>query len=183
MTSSIPNDLELVIDYVNTLDLETGTDELATSSTAIEWLAARGLLTGRGASLGADGLKQAVRLREALRALMLAHNGAAHDPQADRELEQAARRGDLAVHFDEDATVRLEPGQDGLDGALASLLVPVVRASSDGTWQRVKACRAGDCQWAFYDRSRNRSGTWCDMAVCGNRTKVRTYRQRQPERP
>jgi predicted RNA-binding Zn ribbon-like protein len=183
MTSLIPHHLDLVIDYVNTLDLETGTDELATSSAATEWLAARGLLKDRGASLGAEGLEQAVRLRDALRALMLDHNGAAHDPGATRELEEAARRGDLAVHFDEHAIVRLEPGHDGLAGALASLLVPVVRASSDGTWLRVKACRADDCQWAFYDRSRNRSGTWCDMAVCGNRTKVRTYRRRQPQRP
>jgi len=49
----------------------------------------------------------------------------------------------------------------------------------DGTWARVKACVADDCQWAFYDSSRNRSGRWCDMAVCGNREKVRTYRSRQ----
>jgi predicted RNA-binding Zn ribbon-like protein len=49
---------------------------------------------------------------------------------------------------------------------------------SDGTWARVKACRAEDCRWAFYDFSRNRSGTWCDMAVCGNRAKVRAYRAR-----
>jgi predicted RNA-binding Zn ribbon-like protein len=51
---------------------------------------------------------------------------------------------------------------------------------SDGSWQRVKACRADDCHWAFYDFSRNRSGTWCDMAVCGNREKVRSYRERAP---
>ena len=107
MTSSIPNNLELVIDYVNTLDLETGTDELASSSAATGWLAARGLLKERGASVDADGLERAVRLREALRALMLAHNGAAHDPRAAQELEQAARRGDLAVHFDDHATVGL----------------------------------------------------------------------------
>ena len=65
-------------------------------------------------------------------------------------------------------------------GFLATLLVPVAEASRDGSWQRVKACRAGDCLWAFYDRSRNRSGVWCNMAVCGNRAKVRTYRQRSP---
>jgi predicted RNA-binding Zn ribbon-like protein len=183
VTSSIPHHLDLVIDYVNTLDPERGTDDLATSSAAIEWLAGRGLLKDHRASLGADDLEHAVRLREALRALMLDHNGARFDPRATRELEQVARRGDLAVHFDEHATVRLEPGNDGLPGALASLLVPVASASADGTWLRVKACRAEDCQWAFYDRSRNRSGTWCEMAICGNRTKVRAYRQRRPQRP
>jgi predicted RNA-binding Zn ribbon-like protein len=58
--------------------------------------------------------------------------------------------------------------------------VPVAEAVRDDSWQRAKACRAADCHWAFYDRSRNRSGVWCEMAVCGNRTKVRAYRDRAP---
>ena len=37
---------------------------------------------------------------------------------------------------------------------------------------------AEDCRWAFYDESRNRSATWCDMKVCGNRAKVRGFRER-----
>ena len=60
-------------------------------------------------------------------------------------------------------------------------LVPVALAMGDGSWERVKACRDEGCEWAFYDRSRNRSGVWCDMAVCGNRTKVRAYRERKPQ--
>ncbi|HEX6654657.1 MAG TPA: CGNR zinc finger domain-containing protein, partial [Candidatus Limnocylindria bacterium] len=31
----------------------------------------------------------------------------------------------------------------------------------------------------FFDRSRNRSGTWCTMAVCGSRMKSRSYRSRR----
>ena len=47
-------------------------------------------------------------------------------------------------------------------------------------WSKsVKACQADDCHWAFYDSSRNRSGRWCDMAVCGNREKVRAYRSKR----
>ena len=94
-------------------------------------------------------------------------------------LERAARRGELSVRFRDGASL-LEPCVDGPDGALAALLVPVAEAMSDGSWARVKACRADDCHWAFYDFSRNRSGTWCDMAVCGNREKVRAYRARKP---
>jgi len=54
----------------------------------------------------------------------------------------------------------------------------VERAQADGTWDRMKACAADTCRWAFYDHSRNRSRQWCDMAVCGNRAKARTYRKR-----
>ncbi len=50
----------------------------------------------------------------------------------------------------------------------------------DGTWSRLKACR--QCEWAFYDWSKNRSGRWCAMSVCGNRTKVRAYRARRRTR-
>jgi predicted RNA-binding Zn ribbon-like protein len=82
------------------------------------------------------------------------------------------------VRFGEDGAAHLHADGAGFERALARLLVPVAAASADGSWQRVKACRADDCQWAFYDRSRNRSGVWCDMAVCGNRTKVRSFRER-----
>ncbi len=56
---------------------------------------------------------------------------------------------------------------------------PRLYAALDGTWQRVKACDADDCLEAFYDQSRNRSGRWCDMSLCGNRTKVRAYRSKR----
>jgi predicted RNA-binding Zn ribbon-like protein len=39
------------------------------------------------------------------------------------------------------------------------------------------------CQWLFYDRSRNRSAVWCQMAVCGNRIKTKAYRERRETRP
>jgi predicted RNA-binding Zn ribbon-like protein len=49
---------------------------------------------------------------------------------------------------------------------------------AEGTWERLKVCPAHDCLWAFYDSSRNRSGHWCSMKVCGNRAKARSYRER-----
>ena len=78
------------------------------------------------------------------------------------------------VRFDRDGTARLEG-----DGLVASLLAIIARAQADGTWERMKACRAEDCRWAFYDRSRNRSRAWCSMRECGNRAKARSYRARQ----
>jgi len=42
----------------------------------------------------------------------------------------------------------------------------------------LKVCPADTCQWAFYDASRKRSAVWCDMRVCGNRAKVRGFRER-----
>jgi predicted RNA-binding Zn ribbon-like protein len=172
-----PHELDLVIDFVNTLDLEKDIDELAGHGLD-DWFAGRGLYSPRATPLDDGDRRRAVRLREALRALMLANNGGATNDQAGGELERIARLGELGVHFACDGAVTLAPSSQDFAGSLARLLVPVAGAGSDGTWLRVKACRADDCHWAFYDRSRNRSGVWCEMAVCGNRTKVRTYRER-----
>ena len=90
-----------------------------------------------------------------------------------------AERGQLSVRFQDGGSVQITPRAAGYPGILAQLLVPVAYASLDGSWKRVKACNADDCLEAFYDHSRNRSGRWCDMAVCGNRTKVRAYRTKR----
>lgn len=173
-----PHDLQLVIDFVNTLDAERETDELASPEGLARWLCARGLLDDVAPAFWAPQLRQATQLREALRAAMSAHNGGAQDVHANSELERAAERGQLSARFCADGSIRLEPRAAGFGGVLARLLVPVAYGAADGSWARVKACDAEDCRWAFYDQSRNRSGRWCNMAVCGNRTKVRTYRNK-----
>jgi predicted RNA-binding Zn ribbon-like protein len=176
---SLPNGLELVVDFVNTRDVDLGTDELSTPPQVARWLQAHGLLEG-SERIGKSERARAIELREALRSALLEHNGdAGGHPDAASELERVADRGRLSVRFAPDGSVELAPRADGFAGALAALLVPVAHAAAGGNWLRVKACAADDCQWAFYDRSRNRSGRWCDMAVCGNRTKVRTYRTKR----
>jgi predicted RNA-binding Zn ribbon-like protein len=84
----------------------------------------------------------------------------------------------VSLRFDSGGRVRLEPAARGIDAALGRLIAIAASAMVDGTWSRLKACRADDCHWAFYDHARNHSRHWCSMAVCGNRTKARTYRQR-----
>jgi predicted RNA-binding Zn ribbon-like protein len=44
---------------------------------------------------------------------------------------------------------------------------------------RVRECGSDTCEWLFIDRSRNHTRRWCDMNDCGNRAKVRRFRQRQ----
>ncbi len=42
---------------------------------------------------------------------------------------------------------------------------------------RIRTCP--NCDWLFFDRSRNGSRIWCDMAVCGNRAKARRHHRRR----
>ncbi len=123
-------------------------------------------------------MRHAVALREALRAHLFAHHGDPLDPAAAQVLDDAACRARLTLRFTGDGETAYEPAASGVDGALGRLLAIVKAAIDDGTWQRLKACPADTCQWAFYDASRNRSAVWCDMRVCGNRAKVRGYRER-----
>jgi hypothetical protein len=68
-----PGRLEAVRAFVNTLDLEAGTDALASPGLLAEHLVAWQLLApDRG--LGATDLRMAIELRESLRTLLRAHN-------------------------------------------------------------------------------------------------------------
>ncbi|HTN24608.1 MAG TPA: CGNR zinc finger domain-containing protein [Solirubrobacteraceae bacterium] len=179
MSNPAPGDLETVRAFVNTLDIDHAIEELATPADLVGWLAAHDLLGGAASAAATAGdLRNAVDLREALRAHLLAHHGEPLDPAAIETLDAAAMRAQLTVRFTGPDRTGLEPQAGGVDGALGRLLRIVGAAIDDGTWQRMKACPAETCQWAFYDTSRNRSAVWCDMRVCGNRAKVRGYRER-----
>ena len=168
-----PGRLELVRAFVNTRDVEDGIEELDTPEAARAWLARHGL----PAAADAERLR---RLRESLRELLLANNGQPHDGGALNAVQAEAAAVALQVRFDEGGGSALVPAGDGADAVVAELLAIVHESMADGTWARLKACRSDTCEWAFYDRSRNRSGTWCSMAVCGNREKARSYRRRHP---
>jgi predicted RNA-binding Zn ribbon-like protein len=175
-----PHNLQLVIDFVNTLDVEAGEDRTDTPAHLATWLEEQGLRADGEPELGPPEFEQAIDLRESLRTVLLAHNDRDTKPsETARHLEEVAERGQLSVRFGDSGAIEIAPRAEGFDGTLARLLVPVTHAAMDGSWARVKACVADDCQWAFWDSSRNRSGRWCDMAVCGNREKVRTYRSRK----
>lgn len=175
-TQGAPGELERVRDFVNTLDVETGEDALSSPDALRAWLQGHHLGPARGATR-AD-LVAARRLREAIRALLLENNGLSVRKEAALTLNRTAARAQVGLRFDSGGAVRLEPAARGVDAALGRLLAIAASAMADGTWARLKACRADDCQWAFYDHARNRSRHWCSMAVCGNRTKARTYRRR-----
>jgi predicted RNA-binding Zn ribbon-like protein len=172
-----PDELELVRAFVNTWDAEDDTEALSAPADLAAWLIEHDLLDAGARATAADH-RNAVALREALRALLLANAGLDPEPAAASVLDEAARRAQLGVGFDLDGRVRTAPRARGVDGALGRLLAIVAAAQEEGTWPRLKACMADDCQWAYYDRSRNRSAVWCDMQVCGNRQKVRSFRER-----
>jgi predicted RNA-binding Zn ribbon-like protein len=41
----------------------------------------------------------------------------------------------------------------------------------------VRECHEPSCRWLFLDHSKNHSRRWCAMELCGNRAKVRRFRE------
>ncbi len=179
MSNPAPGALETVRAFVNTRDIDDDVELLSGPDELVGWLAEQGLLGDeRDVRATQADLERAIELREALRAHLLAHHDQPLPPGAAATLDAAARRARPPVRFTGPDATELQPEADGVGGALGRLLAIVARAIEDGTWQRLKVCPADTCQWAFYDASRNRSGVWCDMRVCGNRAKVRGFRER-----
>lgn len=173
-----PGGLRLVQAFVNTNDIEDGHDDLGSPEQLRAWLTANGLPGGDAALSEAD-LRKALEVREALRALAATNSGDPMDGTAAETLNHIGRQSPLVVRFKSDGSSFLEPEAEGLAGALARILASVQLSMVEGTWPRFKVCRNDDCRWVFYDHSKNRSGAWCTMAICGDRLKARAYRQRR----
>jgi predicted RNA-binding Zn ribbon-like protein len=176
--SDAPGALETLRGFVNTLDLETGVDAIDTPAALGEWLTGNGLLKA-GDTPAACERDEAVAVREALRALLIANNGGQADAGSFLILNAAAERAQLEARFGPSGADPLAACADGVAGAVGRILAIAHAAMADGTWVRLKACPDQGCQWAFYDHSRNGSGKWCSMAVCGNRNKGQTFRSRR----
>jgi predicted RNA-binding Zn ribbon-like protein len=174
-----PGSLALVQSFVNSRwDLSRDLEEQWGSPDDLAaWLEGHGLLEP-GVKLRPADLRRALDIREGLRALLFANNGAPVDQGAIDALHRATDRIALGVDFEPGGPGLVARGRD-LDGALAAIASGVAAARIDGTWTRLKACRGRQCGWAFYDHSRNRSGHWCSMAACGQRSKAREYRRRR----
>jgi predicted RNA-binding Zn ribbon-like protein len=173
------NSNDLIRDFVNTLhkDPRGDEEELGDPAALTGWLRERGLLAA-GAAARPGELRRAVELREALRVLLRANNDVDVDMgPAFSVLDDAARRGRVMLRFAGGAP-SLEPEAAGVAGALGRIAAAVHVAVADGSWHRLKACRADDCEWAFVDTARNQSRAWCSMRSCGNREKARAFRRR-----
>lgn len=156
LPNAAPEPLRRVQLFVNSTDLEHGREWLP------DWLAAHGM--------PASAAPRALELRESLRALLRVNNEGGSAPAARASVDEVARRSVVA---------RL--GEHGVELAgsdpLGEVVAIVLQAMLDGSWLRLKVCR--NCEWAFYDFSRNRSASWCSMQLCGNRKKTRAYRARK----
>ncbi len=204
--SPAPGALAVVQAFINThydLDHEHGAEVLATPADLSRWLA-RARLTPDPEPADASDLERALVVREGLRSLA---RGAPNINAVAARLDEASRGASVEVRLGElrfgdelrpgdglRSGDELRPGDGlrsgegergfvpapgtGISGAIGVLLALTAHSMADGSWSRLKICPGNDCGWAFYDHSRNRSGRWCAMSVCGSRAKARAHYRR-----
>lgn len=174
----VPVELGMLFDFLNTVDERRFAhhvpgDELVDPPALVNWLTQCDLVPP-GTTASTQDLGLATQLRAALRRCAAA-NG--HGTIGD-DLTAIMDALPLRVVVQPDGGLTLAATMTAVPGALATLLACAVRASANGSWRRIKMCAADDCRVVFYDHSKPRNGRWCDTFGCGNRLKVRAYRQR-----
>lgn len=153
-------------DLLNTVNLESGEDELAPAAFGA-WCAARGV-----GDVDEGDRTRLQTFREDLRAWV--EVGDDRVPTAVAAAVTAARL-DVAV-----SDGRLTTTSRTAFGRLVAETVEGIRvAQRADDWKRFKVCSRGTCRWAFYDHSRNNGSRWCASSICGAREKSRrAYRRR-----
>ncbi len=164
-----PGELALVQAFINShydLEVNHGAELFASPAALRRWLRRHDLLDA-GETVSDMDLRRAIELREGLRRLAAGHTaGLDHD-------------GEVGVRISADGPRYTRIENTGVDGALGLILAVTARAMIEGSWARLKVCPGEHCGWAFYDHSRNQSGLWCSMAVCGGRAKARAHYRRR----
>lgn len=174
LPNAAPEPLRLVQRFVNTVDKDHGREWLATPDDLGRWCEEAGL--GRIPVTRRDVLR-AHELRSALQAFLAANNGRKLDDDALASINRAANAAKLTARLDERGRLQFDVQAHDVDAALGRIVAVTFSTLTDGSWPRLKTCR--NCNWAFYDYSRNRSAKWCSMLICGNRLKSRSYRHRK----
>ena len=170
-----PGSLALLQEFINSVELPDGVDELGTETLASAWLQAK---AGMVLPVSASDLRRLVATRETLRDLLEAHTGENVDPAVAVRLEKLLSHAPLRpVLSTSGATLAVDCG--GVDRFLGMVSTAIVEATLMSTWARFKVCRSSSCRWAYYDHSKNGSGAWCSMRSCGSREKARAYRARR----
>ncbi len=190
----------LCLDFVNTVGGWADTvidDKLARYDDLVRWAKLAGVIPAEQARLlfarerrrqkdASDVLKRAIALRSAVHGIFrsVARRQAARvsDTKAlERELAVARSHQRLKHQRGRFDWVWHDP-RNALDSMLWRVSISAAELLTSPDLAHVRECGGENCGWMFLDNSRNRSRRWCEMRECGNRAKVRRFRQRNRDR-
>jgi predicted RNA-binding Zn ribbon-like protein len=159
--------------FCNSINRENGADRFADAAGVDRWLASEGHAPLRAK---AEDLARVIAFREALHAITL---GGPEPRTADAwtALADVVARVTLGIQAHGDRLQIAVTSSSPTDVFLGELALICLHAHRSGELQRLKSCV--NCEWTFYDTSKNQSGRWCSMTACGGRHNARAYRRRR----
>lgn len=167
----------LIEQFANTVNLEYGTDAIATPAQLSAWLVECGLLEPDQLLLDARMHEWCLRLRAGIREELGVNVGVDPVPAVLESAAAVTRKLPILAGI---AGPLLAPatGLEPPEAALAQLTIAWVQLRITGEAARLKRCAEHTCELVFWDESKNRSRRWCSMRVCGSRAKSRRYAAR-----
>jgi predicted RNA-binding Zn ribbon-like protein len=174
-----PGNLELLQRFTN-LHVHRA-DELTTdppTEVIREFLVERDLLTPNERFTEKD-RETFLALRDAIRGLIEADDDALIATEDAEVIDRIGLAAGLHPHFHAAHAPTLEPKGKGVAAAFGAVVAIAFVSAFDGSFDHLKLCASQTCRAVFYDRSKNHSGRWCSMSTCGNRNKVKAWRERQ----
>lgn len=176
----------LALDFVNTVDWRDDParriDLIPTAATLGAWTRHAGFPAAARACRLPGRHRRAVTLRETLAALFGAATKGRPLPAAalaklTKWNQDAWRRRALSSR-QKTAAWRWRARTNGADRLLFTIALDATDLLLSAERSRLRVCAGAGCGWFFFDRSKAGRRRWCNMEVCGNRVKVRSYRAR-----
>jgi predicted RNA-binding Zn ribbon-like protein len=183
---------DLAVDFANTVaDVRTGEGEfLLNARDLARWAHHAGALDARElkavlASIEANPTgaakhcRRALEFRAALTRIFMRKGRAEDIARLDTERVRGAA-GYVLSRGMHSYSLRWKP-PISLEVVLARIAAAASTLVTSDGFAKVKQCDGPQCGWMFVDESRTRARRWCSMQDCGNRAKVRRFRDRLPD--
>ncbi|MGH3187865.1 MAG: ABATE domain-containing protein [Streptosporangiaceae bacterium] len=145
--------LYLIQSFANTLGPGPDVDLLRTREEAAGWLRSAALLPD-DAGLSNGEHAALLRLREAIRDVLVTHANGRQDAPSATRLTRALADGRLILTVDPGSAVELaSAARASYPNLVALVAIAVAQAAASGGWLRLKLCPAPNCGRAFHDES------------------------------
>jgi len=185
----------VVLDFVNTVSSRGGNpdEHFNTYGDLRAWAEERGVLAKsevatleraarRDRQAARRILARALELREALYRIFRRRASGKTTATADLDcvnlfIAATYRNARLAIANDH-LVFDTQPPSESLDRPLSLVVRAAVDLLTGDDATAIGTCADETCGWLFLDKTRNRTRRWCDMNECGNRNKVRRFRER-----
>ena len=157
-------------------------DFFETDEDVFTWLGQAGLAPDRVQEVRPTGalLRAARALRAVLRTLVEARKAGKVPDFSDLNAFLVAAQSHPQLIWTKSKSVALKTVRtaDTAEEILAPVALKAAELFSTADFRRVRRCGEQTCVHWFLDTTRPGRRRWCSMATCGNRLKVKSYRQR-----